>query len=101
MPVETEAFTMPADHRLGLNDEETRPPASPQAVKPDPEDPIAPVDAGALRRALENGYLLAQGQVLRGERRAALEQQSEKDGDDLQYAHRGSLVRGVGAKPTA
>jgi hypothetical protein len=61
--------------------------------KPDPEDPISPVDPGAFHRALEYGYLLAQGEVLRGERGAALEHEPEKDGDDLQHAHRGSRVR--------
>ncbi len=92
---------MPADNRLGLNDEQTRTPASPQAAKPDPEDPISPVDPGAFHRALEYGYLLTERQVLCGECGAALEQQLEKDRDDLQRAHRGSRVRGMGPKRTA
>ena len=92
---------MPADHRLGLDDEQTRPPASPQTGKPDPEDPISPVDPGALHRALEDGDLLAERHVLRGERRAALEQQPEEDGDDLQCAHQGSRLKGMGSNRTA
>ena len=92
---------MPADHRLGLDDEQARPPASTQTGKPDPEDPISPVDPGAFHRALEYGYLLAERRVLRGESRAALEQQPEEDGDDLQRAHRGFCVRGVGPERTA
>ena len=40
-------------------------------------------------------------EVLRGERRAALEQQPKEDGDNLQRAHRGSRVRGTGPKRTA
>jgi hypothetical protein len=54
-----------------LDDEQTRPPASPQAGKPTPEDPISPMQPRALHRALEGGYLLGERQVLRGERRAA------------------------------
>ncbi len=51
------------------------------------------MESGALHRALEDGYLLAERQVLRGERRAALEQQPEEDRDELQCAHGGSRVR--------
>ena len=40
-------------------------------------------------------------QVLRGERRAALEQLPEQGSAKLQCAHRGSRVRGVGPKRTA
>ncbi len=78
---------MPAENGLRLDDEQTRPPASPPAGQPDPEDPISLVEPRAFHRALEDGYLLAERQVLRGERRAALEQQPEKDRDDLQCAH--------------
>jgi hypothetical protein len=49
----------------------------------------------ALQRALEDGTLLAERQVLRGERRAALGQQPEEDRDDLQCADRGSRVSGL------
>ena len=70
---------MPAEDGFWLDDEQTRPPASSQAGKPDPEDPISPVDPGALHGALEDRHLLAEPQVLRGERRAALEQQPEED----------------------
>ncbi len=41
----------------------------------------------ALHRPLEEGYLLAERQVLRGERRAPLEQQPKAYRDDLQCAH--------------
>ncbi len=74
---------MPAEDGLRLDDEQTRPPAAPQAGKPYPKDPISPMEPRALQRALEDGYLLAERQVLRGERRAALEQQPEEDRDDL------------------
>ena len=67
---------MPAEDGLRLDDQQTRPPASPQAGKPEPEDPISPMEPRALHRALENGYLLAEHQVLRGEFRAALNHQS-------------------------
>jgi hypothetical protein len=41
----------------------------------------------ALHRALGDGYLLAERQVLRSEFGAALEQQPEEYRDDLQCAH--------------
>ncbi len=52
----------------------------------------AAVTTGALLRALENGDLLAECQVLCGEYRAALEPLSEEDREDFQWAHRGSRV---------
>jgi len=78
---------MPAENRLGLDDNQARPPASPEARKSDPEDPVPPTEPRAFHRALEDGYLLAERQVLRGERRAALEQQPEGVRDDLRSAH--------------
>ena len=78
---------MPAQDGLRLDDEQTRPPASPKTGKPYSEDPISPAEPRALHRALEDGYLLAERQVLCDECRAALEQQSEEDGDDLKRAH--------------
>jgi hypothetical protein len=42
---------------------------------------------GAAHRALEDGKLLAERQVLRGERCAALKQQPEEYRADLQCAH--------------
>jgi hypothetical protein len=78
---------MPPEDGLGLDDNWARPPASPQTGKPRPEDPISLTKPRALHRALEDGYLLAEGQVLRGQCRAALEQLSEEDRDDLQCAH--------------
>jgi hypothetical protein len=41
----------------------------------------------ALQRALEDGYLLAERQVLRSECGAALEQLPEEGGDELQCVH--------------
>jgi hypothetical protein len=78
---------MPADNRLGLDDEQARSPVSPQAGKSDPEDPISRTEPRALHRALEDGYLLAERQVLHGQCRAALEEQPEAYRDDLQCAH--------------
>jgi hypothetical protein len=78
---------MPPEDGLGLNDNQARPPASPQTGKPHPEDPISPMEPRALHRVLEDGYLLAERQVFRGQCRAALEQLPEEHGDDLQCAH--------------
>jgi hypothetical protein len=58
---------LPAEDGLRLDDEQTRPPASPQAGKPTPEDPISPMEP----RALEDGYLPAERQVLRASAAAA------------------------------
>jgi hypothetical protein len=74
---------MPPEDGLRLDDEEARPPASPKAGEPDPKDPVSPIEPRALHGSLEQGYLLAQRQVLRGERRAALEQQPKEYPDDL------------------
>jgi hypothetical protein len=46
-----------------------------------------PMEPRALYRALEDGYLLAEPQVLRSEFGAALEDLSEEDGENLQCAH--------------
>jgi hypothetical protein len=81
-----EAFAMPAEDGLRLGDDQTRPPASPEAREPNPEDPISPMEPRALHRALEEGDLLAERQVLGGERRAALEQQPQEYRDELQCA---------------
>jgi hypothetical protein len=72
---------------MPAEDGKTRPPASPQAGKPTPEDPISPIEPWALHRALEDGTLLAECQRLRSEFGAALEQQPEENRDDLQCAH--------------
>jgi hypothetical protein len=52
-------------------------------------DPVLRQALWPLRftRALEDGYLLAECQVLRGECGAALEELSEEGGDELQFAH--------------
>jgi hypothetical protein len=81
------AFAMPAEDGLRLDDEQTRPPVSPQAGKPTPEDPVSPMEPRALQRALEDGTLLAERQVLRSELGAALKQLPGEDGDDLECAH--------------
>jgi hypothetical protein len=86
---------MPAEDGLGLDDEQTQPPASPQAGKPDPEDPVSPMEPGAHHRALEDGHLLAERQVLGRQCGTALEEQPEEDRDDLQRAHCGSRLSEV------
>ncbi len=78
---------MPAEDGLGLDDEQARPSASPQAGKPDPEDPVSPMEPRAFHRALEDRKLLPERQVLRSEVGAAQANLSEEDGDNLQCAH--------------
>ena len=52
-----------------------------------PEDPVSLTKPRALHRALEDGYLLVERQVLRSECGAALEQLPEEGGDELQCVH--------------
>ena len=77
---------MPAEDGLGLYDDQVRPPASPQAGEPDPEDPVSPMEPRALHRALEDDDLMAKSEVLRGACGAALEQLPEEGDDELQCA---------------
>ncbi len=39
---------MPADHRLGLNEDQGFPPPPPEAMQPYPEEPVGEADSGAL-----------------------------------------------------
>ena len=78
---------MPAEDGFGLDDDQARPPALPQAGEPDPEDPVSPMEPRALHRAREDDDLMAESEVLCDECGAALEQLSEEGGGELQCAH--------------
>jgi hypothetical protein len=68
-PVELEAFPVPSQDRSRLNDDETGPPARPQAGEPDPEDPVPSSEPGAGDGSLQDDQLMAQSQVLEGDGR--------------------------------
>jgi len=55
---------LPADDGLGLDDRDGIRPAAPQLGQQDPEQPVGASQAWTRRRALENGQLLPQREVL-------------------------------------
>ena len=63
-PEEAEAFTVPGDHRLGLDDDEGGTPIGPNPGQPCPEKPISGGQPRPLRRALEDAKLVAQSEDL-------------------------------------
>jgi len=68
-PVELEAFPVPGQDSGRLNDDETGPPARPQAGEPDPEDPVPSSEPGSGDGSLQDDQLMAQCQVLEGDGR--------------------------------
>jgi hypothetical protein len=49
---------MPADDRLGLNEDQGFPPPPPEAMQPYPEEPVGEADSGALDLLAQHGQLL-------------------------------------------
>lgn len=89
-PVELEALAMPADHGLGLHDDQSVVPVWPQAAEGDPECAVRLGQPGAFGLALHNGQLLSQGEGL--ERELALRLQAQSGGREQglqQVKHRG------------
>jgi hypothetical protein len=62
-PVELEALAMPADHGLGLHDEQGVLPVGPQTAERDPECAVRFRKLGVLGLASQNGELLSQRKV--------------------------------------
>jgi hypothetical protein len=90
-PVELEALAMPADHGLGLHDDQSVVPVWPQAAEGDPECAVRLGQPGAFGLALHNGQLLSQGEVL--ERELRLQARSSGCEQDVQQGkHRGRLA---------
>jgi hypothetical protein len=56
-----------------LDDDEDVTPARPRPGERDPEEPVGPVERRARAATLENGKLLAEGEILEGERAAGSE----------------------------
>ena len=63
-PVPLEASSVPADHGLGLNEDQSFPPPSPEARQPCPEQPVGEADLRALGLLAQRGQLLPQREVL-------------------------------------
>jgi hypothetical protein len=92
-PVELEALAVPANHGLGLHEDQGVLPVWPQAAEGDPECAFSPGQLGAFGLAVHNGQLLSQGEVL--ERELALRLQARSGGceqDVQQVKHRGRLA---------
>jgi hypothetical protein len=63
-PEQPENLTLPADHRVGLDDDESVGPVAPDLSEPHPEYTIRRSQSGSAVPLLEDGQLLAQGEVL-------------------------------------
>jgi hypothetical protein len=84
-PEQAKAPVMPGDHRLGLYEDECRPPFGPDARKPDPEQPVE--DGQAHPRspgAFQDPKLVPEREDLEMQRRARARQgaECEEDGRD-------------------
>ena len=89
-PVEFEAFAMPADHGLRLQEDQGVLPVGPQAEERDPECAVCVGQLGAFAVAMQNGQLLSQGDVFESE--LALRLQARSSGREQgiqQLRHRG------------
>jgi hypothetical protein len=65
-PMPGESSAVPAEDGVGVNYLETSPPAGPESVQQNPQEPVAPVEAQATRRALlANRKLVAKREDLR------------------------------------
>src|SRR3989454_2848570 len=68
----------PSRDRGGGRTGRSRPGRRPDSGQPDPKEPIAPLKLRPVRRALVNGQLLPQGEVLEGELAVAAAQEREE-----------------------
>jgi hypothetical protein len=60
-------MAVPADDGLRLHQDENRVPVGPDPGEPDPEDAVTGTEPRPLRRALEDGELVAKGEVFGGQ----------------------------------
>ncbi len=79
-PVEAQALSVPAEDRLGLDQDESLAPSGPELREPDPHQSIGGPKLGSPPRALalEDEELMAQGEYLGLECGPAAEQRSER-----------------------
>src|SRR5437588_4893696 len=90
-PVPNESSALPAEDSVRLNHLQTSPPAGPESIQHNPQQPVAVVEAQVTRGVLlENRQLVTKGEDLRLQGRTGLETggyQSEKGNENR--AHRG------------
>ena len=65
-PVKTETSAVPADHGLGLHDDQCVPPARPEAAERAPEQPVERVQGQTRPFPFQNGDLLSESENLQG-----------------------------------
>jgi hypothetical protein len=65
-PIETEAGAVPADHGLGLDDDQDVGPAGPKVAEGGPEASVQGVQYGPRPLAFEHGDLLTEGEDFEG-----------------------------------
>ena len=82
---------MPADHGLGLHDQQSRSPARPEPGKPDPEDAVPATNLRLLDRPLQDGQLVAERQILGGQVRRVTEEGPKQHRHDPKHAHRSAF----------
>ena len=63
-PEQTKALTVPSDHGVRFDDDQSRPPAAPDRAPPCPQESIGRRQFRALHRALENDKLVPECKVL-------------------------------------
>jgi hypothetical protein len=83
-PVELETPAVPANHRLGFDDDQGFLPRIPELGQPDPEDPIGRAQTRAPAGPLVGRELLSQGQILEDERLSSPAERSHHGGGEGQ-----------------
>jgi hypothetical protein len=81
---------MPADHGLGLHEDQRPLPVWPQTRQHDPECTVRFGQLGAFALALQDGELLSQGEVLESELAPRLQAQSGGRKQGVQQGKHGS-----------
>jgi hypothetical protein len=87
-PVQTKTGAVPADHGLGLHDDENLGPARPNLTEARPEEPVQPIQPGTGSLPLEHGDLLSEGENLEGGVTATTEEDAnggQESKDELEH----------------
>ena len=92
-PIQPETGTVPADDRLGFNDDEDVLPARPHAPQRRPEETVQAVQSRPRSLALEHGNLLSQGEDFEGSVGSTAKEDCDhgEDGED-DFRHKLTLV---------
>jgi hypothetical protein len=88
-PEKLEAFAVPSDHGLGLDDDKRLSPVGESTRHGNPERPVGPHEARAIGAAFEHCQLLAQRQVLQGKVTLRSDCRSDGTGQGKEYVEHG------------